>query len=794
MPHRSDELTSTVNLSVDEQITESKDETFDSHRAIDIDDLNYTSRQIELATPDDTFIDLKNKTLLYLQTTIKQFYPHFDPHKNDAKVDGLTSSQQSILYLYNTFNTLTILNVPPLNHANAVRQYCPLDVLTEGVTEKISLVSLETVMNTMQRVLSFSNKTDEIIYANNFGLAPDAIIKLPKHNEITEVQHEAIALNIARLLGFNTTASTMLLYNGLPALFIPFDKIEKLSEFAEGKKETAFETRKSYIDYSTIQPVGEGLMPDQCIEDFGNIFAYLYLCSDPDAIGGYNQNKALTDSKNLYVFDQAVKIDTLLSIDSCVNLYIGTFSSLSRHLKGRNKSLIEDSLIEEKIHSMIALTKNKLLIDSLMDCVHQTHTSAIALAERLNPALQKKNLVDLATFHKDALSLHAKIDKRISEIFSKFPKVDNEAITTETAERATQVIPALVLEKVINNPRFFTDDGRPYKHPWTENHNIKIMNISMGTSAIEITLNKSIDATLASTLFAKAGIQWKKTPNKNNSIIMPLVEYQKIHESVFFPENATQFSVEAKYIPTAGELELIKQTYKTNDAVIQTSSKCIETYLKTITNSAINYVDKINAMRRAINTIKQLPVSKDVGFIQHMLRKLHFDIQKQLYNMIENAETKALMIHAFNAAIKLDRISIFNDVIMTAISTNHSFTGYLRQCIRHANMSTNYHLSKEHSTLFLAESESSQHVFLNHLSLTQDSPSQSEQKSMSPSKSVGPAQMSMNEERDRVSLSVLIKGSHSPPSPTSASTRNQPCVKESTSAQIIETPSQWEFH
>lgn len=55
-----------------------------------------------------------------------------------------------------------------------------------------------------------------------YKLCTEAIIKLPKYGDIREVQHEAIALNISRLLGLDTAITTSITYNNHPALFILF--------------------------------------------------------------------------------------------------------------------------------------------------------------------------------------------------------------------------------------------------------------------------------------------------------------------------------------------------------------------------------------------------------------------------------------------------------------------------------------------------------------------------------------------------------------------------------------------
>lgn len=743
-----------------------------------IDNLNYSSKYIKIATPPDIFTELRDETLLYLETTIKQFYPDFSPEKSNTKVLGVNSNQRDTIDLYATFNTLIIWDIPQLQ-PGSYRQYCPLKASVGGVTKKVVLISVEAIMETMQRLLAFSKTTGQIFNAEQFSLEPDAIIKLPKNNEIIEVQREAIALNLSRILGFNTTDAVMLMYENKPALFVPFAKIKKLYEFAHGKKEIAFETRKPYIDFATIKTVGEGLMPDQCIEDVGKIFAFLYLCSDTDAIGGYNQNKALLDSRYLFIFDQVLMSETYITIDSCMNLSIGKISSLSRHLKGRNKTLAEDSSIAEKVKSIIKLVQHKQIFNSLMNWIIQTHKQALdILSKNYETPKHKTKMADLTLLSKDAAILQDVLQKRINEIFKNFPKLNSHVITPENAVEVVHLIPAFILEKILNHPRLFTDDGRPYKHLRTESHTIKVTNVLLRASQVEIKLNKDILSTPIATVFSLAGVEWRKTPSTNNGITMSLVDYQYLCESNFFPENATEFDAEAKYIPSTNQLELMKQTYKTNDVLIRTSKICIDVYLKTINDSTKTYLDKIDAMKVALSTLKLTTSPKDdVGFIKHMIRKFHFDFQKQLQNMVQNRELQAHMIKAFNAAIKLNQIAIFNDVIMTAISTNKLFaiTPYLTQCIAHGAAATNFHLSKEHSDSFFAESETFQRVLLSQPTLSTDNSPQLEEKTGTLSSGSETSSSMMMEDdtdadasRDRTSAKILVARSDMSLSPISA--------------------------
>lgn len=254
----------------------------------------------------------KEGALSCLTTIIKTFNNAFDPAKIDALIK--IEKNENRITIYNDYKKIANLSLISIPYEGEIRRYCRIIEKVSGVTEKIPLVSFTAVDKNLHKLL-IDMPTTVDSYINNksqYALPMQAILKLPKKIKVfktpilTEVQREALALDISEMLGFKTTGHKMLIsHNGEPRLFVPFDNIKQLKEFASAEKLASAENKIDVND-STIKPVGEGLLPDQTIEDFGKSLAYFYLCNDPDAFGGYNQNKALINDKYFYIFDQAV--------------------------------------------------------------------------------------------------------------------------------------------------------------------------------------------------------------------------------------------------------------------------------------------------------------------------------------------------------------------------------------------------------------------------------------------------------------------------------------------------------
>ena len=93
-------------------------------------------------------------------------------------------------------------------------------------------------------------------------------------------------------------------------------------------------------------------------------------------------------------------------------------------------------------------------------------------------------------------------------------------------------------------------------------------------------------------------------------------------------------------------------------------------------------------MQRFIDT------AKDKGFGMHVMKKLHFDMQQRLQALMPHDLKPANIDAAFSAALKLDRVELFNKVVSSAIKNNKldsaEFHNFLQTCIDQSALARNH--------------------------------------------------------------------------------------------------------
>ena len=450
-------------LLIDEKVLDQRVEYWLNERALDEQPGYDYYRRKTVAFENDELQDLIIASRNKLAPIIRSFLSsetEFDPANNRHVENYIKLIKEKIsstpendprLIIYqnklivledlNKINQLKALTIP--NESSGKKRFCILDEPAGGVTEKISLIALESVHSQLTN-LNNSVLTSVSSYLKgraDFKLNTEAILKLPKHGKIEEVQREAMALNISRTLGLTTTQLTMVMHNNQPALFVPFDRIKLLNKFASGqiKKANFGFSNQTYSHYSIINAIGSGLQADKFIEDFGKAIGFIYICSDPDAIGGYIQNKALIDSELLYIFDQVFMPNDKLGLDSRLSLQpIQLILKHSRHGQGRNRSLIEDSSMVQKFNSILQLQQKRQLLIQLAEraiTVHQIRINELneVLKKSILPLEKKRvetELKSLIALQKDAIEARKNIPTRIQKTYEIFPK-SNEGVTTD---------------------------------------------------------------------------------------------------------------------------------------------------------------------------------------------------------------------------------------------------------------------------------------------------------------------------------------------------------------------------
>lgn len=591
---------------------------------------------------------------------------------------------------------LKCLRIPQANGSH--ENYYQLLEDVGGVTEKISLIRSAT----LKSKLSYLRQADLSVSENRepFKLIPEAILKLPKHKSICEVQREAIALDISRILGFDTAQSLLVVHNDEPALFVPFDAIDLLNHFAQGDSETAAFSSKTYVVNSTIKPIGEGLQADVFIEDFGQALAYLYLCNDPDSIGAYNQNKALRNARTLFIFDQAVKTQDVLGLDSRLALFPDhMIMKFSRHGQGRNCSLVNDSSIHEKLHGINnLLVRKEQIIGYLTTLIAQHEAQISKLTKEISQEKRETNklllycrLNQTTQLIQDATAIQTSIVERLKNLAKIISTQGHQDNLTQSR---------LILEKLVNNPVIFSPLGRPFKCPSTSNHSSKIQSIEKIEDKVLINFSHTINKEKIEFIQRHGCSSLKQIHSKKWQI--NLDEFLALSETLLYPE-MTPMLQDLNYLDSS-DLSLISQYYYSKDK--SKLFKLIDNYSKGMEN-----IDPRLVMDKIRSTLNQIEQHHD-GLAKHIQKKLHFDVQQRLTKIIQQSgsprknqeksiSTYKLIDQAFTACVELDRVKSFHGILMTVIQTNrlHSkpFNKFLMDCITAHKKALNYVSATEQS-------------------------------------------------------------------------------------------------
>jgi hypothetical protein len=595
----------------------------------------------------------------------------------------------------NNLTELKQISVPQDNGSEHL--YCTLAETIAGVTEKLSLVSLASVKTQLNHLCTCSESLNLDSYTRDreyYKLSTQAIIKLPKYGDVKEVQREAIALNISRLLGLDTAITTSISYNGHPGLFVQFDNIRLLSDFSSGKIFSAWLSGKNYTHYSTIKPVGEGIQADCFINDFGNALGLLYLCSDTDAIGGMCQNKALRKAKSLFIFDQIMMDVHKFVLDSRICLIPNEFfKKHTRHGLGRNRTIIEDSLLSTKFDSIMQLkAKSNKIVQYVSHVVWQHHHRIVQIQKQLREILSddEKNMLstelnDLLLLEKDVETLKIRIQERLAALDTVLPQTSLDLDSTDIKQ-------ALIFEKLMHNPILFSDDGRPYKNPWTKRHANNVQKIDMlDNGYVQLTFSDKVSTTMVDFIKYHGGGD-SININTYRTITLSKEHLHALKEDLLHPEHRLTLEPNSNYIDPI-DIGIIKEAYNTGyrNYII----KAIDIYRAEMQRNTATTVEKMKCISETEEKLKEyIATAKDKGFGMHLIKKFNFDIQKHLQNLMAPLGIPTNLNDAFTAALKLDRISEFNMVVFEAVEqkkiTDKHFLAFLNQCIQSANAATNY--------------------------------------------------------------------------------------------------------
>ncbi|WP_454781082.1 hypothetical protein [Legionella sp. WA2022007384] len=676
---------------------------------VELDDLIVNSRA-KLYTLTQTFPEAKPfeaSNSIQISALIQRYEEEIARLANDNSEREKAEKKLNILLDLNKINELKRINIPQDNGPDLC--YCTLQENVGGVTEKISLISLERVKKQLGRLCS---NLDDLSIENyhtgreQYKLSTQAIIKLPKRGDIKEIQHEAMALNISRLLKLDTTDATTICHNGHPALFIPFEEIRLLSEFSLGKTFYSWLAGKTYTHYSTIKALGEGIQADCFINDFGDVLGLLYLCSDTDTIGGNCQNKALRNAKSLFIFDQSLMDTHKFILDSRLCLIPGEFLKRhTRHGLGRNRTIIEDSSMCSKFHSIMQLRAiGDKMIQYITHIAWQHHKQQVRIKRQFKKQLsiEKQSqlttyLSDLIILEKDAELLRTRITERLKSIDEVLPQTTGNISFLDIRQ-------ALIFEKLLHNPILFSDDSRPFKYPWTYRQQNKIKKIEeFGDNLIQLTFSDKVSSAMLDFIKRRGGGE-SITSTSAKTITLTKTHLAALREDLLHPEHQLVLDLSTNYLDPA-DLAIIKEAYNAGNRTYVMNA--ITTYREKM-NSSISTDEKLKCIVETEKQLKELiDAAYDKGFGMHVIKKFFFDAQQQLQKMMPPLKTPMNLNEAFIAALRLDRVSEFNAVVLEAVRqnkiTNLQFTDFLDECILRVGAATNY-TQAQHESRMLSSS------------------------------------------------------------------------------------------
>ena len=686
---------------------------------------DYYARKTEMPA-DPALSELIAQSLRKLQPIAQEFLPKLNIYdqvalqrqiktmKNEVDAAAIGSTARllaeqklNVLNDINKIHKLTLITIPQEN--SPALSYCILDEEAGGVTEKIALIHRDKVEAKLISLIESNDLTfaDYCEQRKQYELKTNAIIKLPKHGKIKEVQREAMALNLSRMLEFNTAQSTMISHDSIPALFVPFDDIHLLKDISDGKHLQALSfSRTKYTHYATLNAVGEGLQAENFIEDFGYSLGLFYLCSDTDAVGGNRQNKALQDNK-LYIFDQVIMEKDKFGLDSRLSMQpISWLTMHTRWDQGRNRTLIEDSSMDRKFESLMQLKSEQPKLLQYCDRVAHLHRQHIKELEIIcgkaetPPYEQEKLKEQIELLHmlaKDADTLQEKINQRINRI---------DLLMLKGSENIDPLLvkQTLILEKLFNKPTLFTGLGRPYRNPWTQRnalHAVEIMPMEGAPDQFKITFDKAIPDDILVMLQHHIGVDaLQRGRNSLKELVIQEAQLRALNETILFPEHQLDLVSNVDYLRPQ-DLDVIEQGYdKSNGRKILRE---IEEYHTAMDNVLFRPNFKLKHMHTTEVTLKRIiATSSDKGFGMHVLKKFQFDVQQRLQRLIPPEHLPPTINQAFSAALRLDRVSQFNAVVQEAIKhdriTDSVFLDFLDACINKEREATNHFKAKTLST------------------------------------------------------------------------------------------------
>lgn len=588
--------------------------------------------------------------------------------------------------------TGAVLHLPDPKGGEEPLYYCELPENVGGVTAKATLCGVSKVRDSLAVINSLDAgeiASDYLESREAFKLSVDGMLKLPKHGEVEEVQREAIALNLSKRLGHKTTENVMVSYQGKPALFVPFEQIELLKCMAEGEERRAFDKFwKTYFVASTIKPVGEGHFSDDVLSSFGCEQALFFLCGDPDFIGGYNQNKAIfynrdlhgeATSNRLFVFDQVVKPDETFVLGIDLNLV--PTSEKTRHVMGRNRTLINDSSYRDRVQGLFAaIDMAQFLIDELQGQIDEQR-ALVDSPEARGQSFTKHT----RTMLKDTDDLRKKLKRRCDVLRNIVVSHPLAPLIKEKRMTRDQFKQALLVERLLNRPRLFDQYGKPYKYPNTTVGDISVIGFSEvgsdDSAVVKLSLSSPHDrAQVAAFVDRLRGVLGAEAAHDGNPLVISKQAFAQLTDTASHPEMQTVLVDRYDYLDGPKFHDLM-QTYPD----IGNTAKLHQVITDYQRRSTVPSVDFVGVARDARQDLDQLlRGGGDKGLACHVRRLYTYDLQQRLVNISRASPDEDFtenLKQVFSRMMKLDRVDVLQDTLLLAIEKGQLVSPEVKECV-----------------------------------------------------------------------------------------------------------------
>lgn len=608
-----------------------------------------------------------------------------------AALEPIEQERFSLLRLYHSLN-------PPQAYEHTspdleTARYYKVVGSIGGVTEKISLISEHAFEDSLNGFLEMP-----IQDLPNVKFPTQAMIKKPKLNtmktvlsrkevaEVTEVQREYIALSISKILGLKTSLFEFVyLEDSIPCLMITFDNITELTNYI-------VPNRSGTDKQSTIRPLGEGVFPVQAIDDFGSFFMLAFIAQDPDTMGKSGQNKALFEDQQFFMLDHVVMGTEYFDVSSNLTLSPKLTSQLSRHTQGRNYSLINDSALELRLQSVLAMREKQSEIETLFEEIIRQHEQRIDRLRTINDGPHEKarivqKIKDLESLIEDAKQLRDRVRSRIQAIDKVLPKL-NLRSGDSTVDLLNQT---LQLQLLLNNPHLYTASGNPYRNLFTEEKTLlRVIEVNELTDGkFELVFNKPIDKLKQIELEHIFGfdvyinhIRPERTQREydiidGNRLIMTKSLLKRLNQDELFAERQEVLAGTAIEYISSNKLSYLARCYGMKE-------------LKPDISQSVNqFMDAMSKLRLNLQMmgLRNQPKAFDSPILKRNNVMTHFngllesyrDVKKQALDS-PRGSSKALLMHLRRCMvyqIHTMMTEIYDQVIRPIVVDNHSLDSQL---------------------------------------------------------------------------------------------------------------------